>query len=59
MVVLSICNQMVTSEIKKKFLKATFVTQLLKTLTQLIVLFGVFKFYAASFNSITSSRVTV
>ena len=30
-----------------------------KTLTQLIVLFRAFKFSAASFNSITSSRVTV
>ena len=31
----------------------------LKSLNQLIVLFRVFKFSAASFNSVTSSRLTV
>ena len=46
------------------FFKAIFVITILKyhflkSLNQLIVLFRVFKFSAASFNSVISSRVTV
>ena len=51
--------QLLNKDHLQVFLKTIFITPHVKTLTQLIMCFCVSNFSAASFNFITSSRVTV